>query len=55
MAESPDEFEVFVPVPANEKLTVDEFRRKAAMGELSQSKTFELLEGVVVARADVEA
>src|SRR5215471_19903997 len=47
----PDEFEVFVPVPASARLTVDEFRRKAAMGELSQSKSFELLEGVVVAKA----
>jgi Uma2 family endonuclease len=51
MADSPDEYEVFVPVPASERLTVDEFRRKAAMGELSQSKKFELLEGVVVAKA----
>jgi len=51
MTDSPEEYEVFVPVPASERLTVDEFRRKAARGELSQSKTFELLEGVVVAKA----
>ncbi len=44
-------FDVFVPVPASERLTVDEFRRKAAMGEFSESKQFELLEGVVVPKA----
>lgn len=46
-----DEFDVFVPVPASERVTVDEYRRRAAMGEFSQSKTFELLEGVVVLKA----
>ena len=51
MSDSADEFDVFVPVPASERLTVDEFRRKAAMGEFSASKQFELLEGVVVPKA----
>jgi Uma2 family endonuclease len=51
MSDSADEFDVFVPVPASERLTVDEVRRKAAMGEFSASKQFELLEGVVVPKA----
>ena len=51
MGDSSDDFDVFVPVPTSERLTVDEFRRKAARGEFSESKLFELLEGVVVSKA----
>jgi Uma2 family endonuclease len=51
MSDSADEFDVYVPVPATERLSVDEYRRKAALGEFSVSKTFELLEGVVVPKA----
>ena len=51
MSDSADDFDIYVPVPTNGRLTVDEFRRKAAQGEFSESKTFELLEGVVVPKA----
>jgi Uma2 family endonuclease len=51
MTDSADDFDIYVPVPASERLTVDEYRRKAAMGEFSNSRTFELLEGVVVPKA----
>jgi hypothetical protein len=46
-----DDFDVFVPLPAAERMTVDEYRRRAASGEFSKSKAFELLEGVVVPKA----
>jgi Uma2 family endonuclease len=51
MADSAEDFDVFVPVPATERITVDEYRRRAARGEFSTSKSFELLEGVVVPKA----
>ncbi len=38
------------PIAAGEHLAVDEYRRRAALGELGGSSSFELLEGVVVGR-----
>jgi hypothetical protein len=37
-----------LPIASGESITVDEYRRRAALGQLAGSSDFELLEGVVV-------
>lgn len=43
-----DETDVVSSAGASERITLDEYRRRAALGAFSGSKTAELLEGVVV-------
>ncbi len=40
-----------MPIAAGEHLTLDEFRRRSALGQTAQSSGFELLEGVVVEKS----
>jgi Uma2 family endonuclease len=46
-----DDPDFSAPMAATERITVDEYRRRAASGEFSTSKAFELLEGIVVPKA----